>query len=98
MGKTVSMTCRPCPAAGNQLEEAYGRNMTGEGTTYQEIQKEQVKGRDCVKEMAAGSLEAHWMIQHGKVKVYKWSWNNAATGGEETQTYRIEFPTKGGTR
>ena len=31
VGKTVSMTCRPCPAAGNQLEVAYGRKMTGEG-------------------------------------------------------------------
>ena len=28
-GKTVSMTCRPCTAAGNQSEEAYGRKMTG---------------------------------------------------------------------
>ena len=27
--KTVSMTCRPCTAAGNQSEEAYGRLMTG---------------------------------------------------------------------
>ena len=24
VGKTVSMTCGPCPAAGNQLEVAYG--------------------------------------------------------------------------
>ena len=27
--KTVSMTCRPCTAAGNRSEEAYGRFMTG---------------------------------------------------------------------
>ena len=27
--KTVSMTCRPCTAAGNWSEEAYGRFMTG---------------------------------------------------------------------
>ena len=34
VGKTVSMTCRPCPTAGNQSEVAYGREMTGEGPTY----------------------------------------------------------------
>ena len=43
-------------------------------------------------------MEAHWMIQHGKAQADKWSWNEAATGGGEAQTYRIEFPTKGGTR
>ena len=36
VGKTVSMTCRPCPAAENQSEEAYGHKMTGEGLTYLE--------------------------------------------------------------
>ena len=34
VGKTVSMICRPCPAAGNQSEEEYGRKMTGEGPLY----------------------------------------------------------------
>ena len=29
VGNTVSMVCRPCQAAGNQLEAAYGRKMTG---------------------------------------------------------------------
>ena len=72
--------------------------MTGEGPTYRERKKERVECGDCGKEMAAGSLESHWMIQHGKAKVDKWSWNEAATGGGETQTYRIEFPTKGRTR
>ena len=32
--KTVSMACRPCLAASNQSEEAYGRKMTVEGPTY----------------------------------------------------------------
>ena len=68
VGKTVSMTCRPCSAAGNQSEEAYGRNMTGDGPTYWERQKERVECGDCGKEMATGSLEAHRMIQHGKTK------------------------------
>ena len=40
LGKTVSMTLRPCSAAGNQLEAAYGRKMTGEGLTYLERKKE----------------------------------------------------------
>ena len=31
VGKTVSMVCRPCQAAGTQSEAAYGRKMTGEG-------------------------------------------------------------------
>ena len=31
---TVSMICRPCTAAGNWSEEAYGRFMTGEGLTF----------------------------------------------------------------
>ena len=34
VGKTVSMVCRPCQAAGTQLEAACGRRMTGEGPTY----------------------------------------------------------------
>ena len=29
VGNTVSIVCRPCSAAGNQSEAAYGRKMTG---------------------------------------------------------------------
>ena len=68
VGKTVSMTCRPYPAAGNQSEVAYGRKTTGEGPTYCKRQKERVKCGDCGKGMAAGSLEAHLVVQHGKAK------------------------------
>ena len=68
LGKTVSMTCRPCPAAGNQLEVAYGRKMTGEGPTYREKLKERVECGDCGKEMAVESLETHQMLQHRKAK------------------------------
>ena len=57
-----NITCRPCPAAGNQSEEAYGRKMTGEGPTYWERKTEQVECGDCGKDMAAGSLESHQMI------------------------------------
>ena len=96
VGKMVSMKCRPCPAAGNQSEVEYGRKMTGEGPTYRKRQKERVECGDCVKEMVAGSLEAHWMIQHGKAKANKLSWTETAKLGWEPQTYRIEFLTKGG--
>ena len=49
--------------------------------------------------MAAGSLEAHQTIHNGKAKEDKWSWTDAATGGGgEPHNYRIELPTKRGTR
>ena len=79
LGKTVSMTCRPCPTAENQLKVAYGRKMTGEGPTYRERKRERVECGDCGKGMTAGSLEAHRMVQHGKSKAYWWSWTDAAT-------------------
>ena len=79
--KTFSMTCRPFPAAGNQLEEAYGRKMTGEGLTYLERKRERVECRDFGKEMVAGSLDTHHMSQHGKTKKKRWTWTNEATGG-----------------
>ena len=81
VGKTVGMTCRPCPAAGNQSEETYGRLMMGEVLTYLERKRERVECRDCGKEMAMGSLDTHRMSQHGKTKERRWTWNDAATGG-----------------
>ena len=48
------------------------------------------------KEMVAGSLDSHRMTQHGEARERKWAWTDAATGGAEEQTYRMEFP-KGGT-
>ena len=66
--KTVSMTCRPCTAAGNRSDEAYGRLMTGEGPTFRERKRERVECRDFGKEMAVGSLDSHHMSQHGKAR------------------------------
>ena len=80
VGKTASMTCRPFPAAGNQLEVAYGRKITGEGPTYLERKREKVKCGECGKGMAAGSLDTHRMVQHAKSKAKRWSWNDANTG------------------
>ena len=34
VGKTVSMVCHPCQAAGNITQAAYGRRLTGEGNLY----------------------------------------------------------------
>ena len=98
VGKTVSMTYRPCPAAGNQSEVAYGRKMMREGLTYLERKRERVECGDCRKGMVAGSLDTHLMAQHGKTKKKRWNWTEAATGGGgggEPITYWIEFP-KGG--
>ena len=56
-GKTVSMTCRPCTAAGNRSEEAYRRLMTEEGLTFRKRKRERVECGDCGKEVVAGSLD-----------------------------------------
>ena len=95
--KTVSMVCRPCQAAGTQLEAAYGRRMTVEGPTYRELQKGRVQCGDCRKEMAAGLLTAHRVTQHGRAVEELWNWEALATGGD-LQTYRIALSTMGGTR
>ena len=58
-GKTVSIVCRPCQAAGTHSEAACGRSIKGEGPTYWERQKGRVQCRDCGKEMAAGSLASN---------------------------------------
>ena len=42
VGKTVSMVCRLCQAAGTKSEAAYGQKMMGEGPTYRERQKERL--------------------------------------------------------
>ena len=86
--KTVSMTCRPCTAAGNRSEEAYGRLMMGKGLTFRERKRERVECRDCGKEVAAGSLESHRMYQHGKEMERRWTWKEVAKGGEKGESLR----------
>ena len=73
VGKTVSMTCRPCPATGNQSEVAYGRKMTGDGLTYLDRKIERVECGDCGNGMVAGSLDTHQMVQHGKTNTKRWN-------------------------
>ena len=74
VGKTVSMVCQPCQAAGPKSEAAYGWKMTGKGVTYRERQKERVECGECGKEMAAGYLASHCMTQHGQAIEEHWSW------------------------
>ena len=45
-GKKVSMVCRPCQAAGNLWEAAYGSRITGVGPMY----REQLMGRVSCRE------------------------------------------------
>ena len=46
--KTVSMVCHPCQAtAGNIMQAAYGRRLTGEGKSYKERQHERVECAEC---------------------------------------------------
>ena len=73
--------------------------MTGDGPMPRERKRERVTCGDCRREMVAGSLDSHCMMQHGRARERKLSWTDAATGGgegEEKQTYRMEFH-KGGT-
>ena len=95
--KTVSMTCRPCSTPGNRSDETYGHTMTRDGPTPRERKRERVTCGDCGLEVAVGSLDSHCMTQHGKARGSRWAWTDAATGGEEQKTYRMEFP-KGGTK
>ena len=89
------MVCRPCQAAGNLLEAAYGRRVTGEGPTYRERLKGQVACDECGELLAAGSLSSHMMTQHGRVAEIRRKWINP-TAGTGPQTYRITFPANGG--
>ena len=96
-GKTVRMTCQPCSTMGNRSEEAYGRLMTGEGSTPRERKREKTTCGNCGREMAAGSLDSHRMTQHRKERERKWAWTDAATGGEKVARYkRTGWSSQGG--
>ena len=77
------------------MGETYGHLMTGERPTPRERKRERITCGDCGREMAAGSLDSHRMMQHGKARERKWAWTEADTGGGEgdkKQKYRLEFP------
>ena len=74
VGKTVSMTCRPCPATGNQSEVAYGRKMMGGGADISRETKRagQVRGlREGGGGRVAGSPldDTAWEGKGGQVEL-----------------------------
>ena len=95
--KKVGMVCHPCQAAGNLLEAAYGRRVTGEGPTYRERLKGQVTCGACEELLAAVSLTSHMMTQHGRVAETHQQCSTPAAG-TGPQTFRMTFPAKGGPR
>ena len=96
-GKKVDMVCFPCQVERTQLEEAYGRQMTGDGSSYRELQRGRVQCRECGGDMEAGLMAGHMTTQHGRSEEDIWSWTTSAMG-EEPRTYRMEFLAKGGPR
>ena len=98
VSKTMGMVCRPCQAAGVRVDEAYTRQMTGEGRSFKERQRERVLCPECGKEMAKGSLVAHRQTQHGVAKGRLGQEGKEEAGGDEPRTYRMAFPAKAGPR
>ena len=94
---TAGIVCRPCQVAGTQLEDAYGRCMTGKGPSYRERQKELVQCRECEEEMSDVSLAGHMKARNGRAAEERCIWKTSATG-EEPQMYRMSFLDKGGKR
>ena len=47
VGKTVGMVCRLYQVEGTKSEAAYGRRMTGLGTSYRERKRGQVQWSEC---------------------------------------------------
>ena len=74
VGKTISMVCCPCQAAGNQSKAAHGIRMTGEGPSYWEKHKGQVQCRYYGEDMSAGSFAGHRMTQQGRASEERLSW------------------------
>ena len=62
VGKTVSMVCYPCQAtAGNRIQEAYGKRLTGEGKSYMDRQSKRVECTECGEQLAVRSMSIHLM-------------------------------------
>ena len=94
VGNMVGMVFRLCQTAGTQSEAAYGQRMTGEGLTYQEMQRVIVKCSDCGKEMAVGFMAVHQHTQNRIEAGVRRHWETPTPYGEP-QTYRMNFPTAG---
>ena len=56
-----------------------------------------VKCSECGEEIVVGYLEVHKQTQHGKSALGRLKWETTSPE-REPKTYRMEFPTTGGTR
>ena len=82
VGKTVRMVCHPCQVGyRNRTEEAYGRRITGEESSYAEIQWERVACGECGEFLAVGSMSSHLMTRHGKAGGRRQLWTPQTDGG-----------------
>ena len=99
--KNVGIVFRPRRAAGVREDEAYTRRMTVEVRCFKERQREwqRVSCPECRKELEKGSLVTHRQTQHGLAKGRLGSEGDEADkGGDDTRTYRMEFPMRLGPR
>ena len=94
VGKTVSMVCHPCQAAGNITQTAYRRRLTGEGRSYREQQRDRVECEECCEQLAVGSMLSHLMTRQGKAAGRRRQWTTQTE--DRAQEYWMSFPEKGG--
>ena len=96
--KTVWMVCQPCQASWVNADKAYTWQMTGEGQSYKERQRERVLCPECGKDLEKGSLFAHCQIHHGVAKWGSGQEVDKEVGGEDPRTLRMLFLAKSGPR
>ena len=87
--KTVRMVCRLCQLSGVWADEAYIRQMIGEGRSFNERQWEWVLCPDFRKELAKGSLVAYRQTQHGVAKGGLGQVGDKEARGGKPRIYRI---------
>ena len=71
--------------------------MAGAGPSYQERQRGRIQYTECGEEMTLELLEGHMQKQHGN-KTKGRRFLEATDLGGEPRTYRMAFPTDGGTQ
>ena len=64
VSKTVSIVCQTCRAIGGHSMEAYGLQMTDEGSTHKEQLLLCIRCPECETDLSSGYLEIHWQVQH----------------------------------
>ena len=98
ISKHVGMVCQPCQAARVRLDEAYTRQMMGEGRIYQEKHQEQVHCPECGKDLLTGSLASHCQNQHGVARGGSGQEGDEKIRVDKPRTFRRKFPAKEGPR